>query len=75
MIQKYFESEMNVLILAVDEVQVYHQYLKNNWKTAIREILKYMCNTEGKNERLLRDKLCIIPIVAGTLPPNIKIFR
>ena len=61
--------------MAIDELRKYYDFKRDSWREPVKEVLKYMCQTEGKNSRLERDRLCIFPIVAGTIPASMVEFR
>jgi hypothetical protein len=65
----------NVLIICLDEYQKFYEVYSENWRKALHLLLQYMCCTTGYNTKLQRDRLCIIPIISGTLPTELKKFH
>lgn len=64
-------DKCSTIILAIDEYQTFLDR-KGMWTKPLKDILSYMCSTDGPNKNILRDKLCIVPIIAGLLPADMN---
>lgn len=60
------------LVIIMDEFQCTMAYksLSENkeWKKIAKELADYMCNSNSASATLIRDRLLLIPVVAGTFP-------
>jgi len=65
----------NVIIVCIDEYQSFYEKFKSNWTQPLHSLMLYMCSTQGPNQNLQRDRLCIVPIISGTLPAELTNFH
>ncbi len=64
-----------MMIVVADEYQRLRDSLGKEWKEPLYSLLGYMIETNGKNERLKRDQVCILPFVVGTLLKDMIAFE